>query len=537
MADASVVFEPDLFRSKGWWKDETLHDWFAARVEATPDGYAILSAAGALTYREFYDRARRLAAALQERGIGAGDVVAVHLPNIPEFLISWIAINELGAAMQTVHLPYGLREVENLLKHSGARACIALGAIKDRMPAREIDGLRTALPSLKFVLAVGGDGAGVETIAVAMAAAPREPRDTQTVRGTDKFLLLYTSGTTSTPKGVSVTYNHFLSNAQMCAKEFAIEPDDRILCLAPFTHLYGLYALQLGFSAGATACLLDMFTPPGFIGALKQFRPTMMFGGPAHVSPCLQANLFEGVDLSSLRIAVLSGSTVPAALSAAFEDKLANGKVLQAWGMTELQFGACSRPADSSDVRFATIGRATPGTELRVADANGAVLPPDEIGELQVRGCSLFAGYIGNIEATSAGFCTDKWFRTGDLAKMDAAGNVQLCGRTKELINRGGVKFNPVDLEIALAGHPAIAQVAIAPLPDQTLGERACCFAVLKPGLDLNFEQLKAFLDERKFAKFTWPERLVIVSDMPMTPTRKVIKSELVARYLTSAES
>ena len=155
-----------------------------------------------------------------------------------------------------------------------------------------------------------------------------------------------------------------------------------------------------------------------------------------------------------MRFAVLSGSTVPASMSAAFEDMLPNGRVVQAWGMTELQFGACSRPTDTREVRFETIGRATPGTELRVADDDDRVLLPGEIGELHARGCSLFAGYLRNADASCAAFTADGWFRTGDLASMDEKGNVLLRGRTKELINRGGVKFNPIDMEIAIGWPP-----------------------------------------------------------------------------------
>ena len=320
----------------------------------------------------------------------------------------------------------------------------------------------------------------------------------------------------------------------MCAAELGITCEDRILCLAPYTHLYGLYTVQLGLATGATTCLLDLFTPPGFVRALQTFRPTILFAGPAHVAPCLQQNLFQGVDFSGLRVAVVTGSTVPASLSAAFEALLPDGKVLQAWGMTELQFGACSRPSDAREIRFETIGRATPGTELRVADADGRVLQHGETGELQVRGCSLFSGYEKNEEINKSSFTADHWFRTGDLASMDAQGNVRLRGRTKELINRGGVKFNPIDMEIAIAGHPAVANVAIAPLPDEVLTERAACFVILKPGASLSFDELKAFLAERKFAKFTWPEHLAVVAEMPMTPTRKVMKADLVQQYLAA---
>jgi cyclohexanecarboxylate-CoA ligase len=529
-------FDQSFFRAQRWWRDETLSDWLQRRVADRPDQVAVSALQGSLTYRELSDRSRAFAVTLRQRGIRHGDVVAVHLPNIAEFVIAWFAINQLGAVMQTVHMPYGVRELTHLLRHGGANACIALSRVKDRAPAGEIAALRAEIPTLRFCVGVGEASAGTESFEDMAAASPACAFTPAEVRATDKFLLLYTSGTTSSPKAVSVTYNHFLSNARMCAGEFGIGPEDRILCLAPFTHLYGLYVLQLGFATGATACLLDVFTPAGLIETLKRLKPTMLFGGPAHIGPCLQQNLFDDVDLSCMRIAVLSGSTVPAALSAAFEDKLPAGKVLQAWGMTELQFGACSRPTDSSEIRFQTIGRATPGTELRVADSDGRSMACGEVGELHVRGCSLFSGYVGNEDATRSSFSPDGWLRTGDLAKMDARGNIQLSGRTKELINRGGIKFNPIDMEIALSAHPAIAQVVIAPLPDPTVGERACCFAVLRPAATLSFDELKQFLAEKKFAKFTWPEHLAIVSDMPMTPTRKVMKAELVARYLARAD-
>jgi cyclohexanecarboxylate-CoA ligase len=531
-----AVFDPAYFRAQGWWRDETLCDWIDRCAVGAPDRAAILTADRTLTYRALRADVASLAAGLANAGIRRDDVVVVHLPNVPEFLIAWLAINALGAVMQTVHTPYGTRELEHLIAHGGGKAAIALARTKDRSPAGDIVSLRERLPALRLVIAVGGDVAGAVDFATLIEGGRGRPSPPR-ADANDPFLLLYTSGTTSSPKAVSVTFNHFLSNARLCATEFGLKADDRILCLAPYTHLYGLYALELGFAVGATACLLDLFTPAGFVEALRWAKPTVLIAGPAHVAPCLQQRLFAGVDFTALRFAVLSGSTVPATLSAAFEELLPNGRVVQAWGMTELQFGACSRPSDPRQVRFETIGRATPGTELRVADIEDRLLPSGEVGELHVRGCSLFSGYVRNPEASRAAFTDDGWFRTGDLASMDEAGNVLLRGRTKELINRGGVKFNPIDMEIAIAGHPAVAQVAIAPMPDAVLGERASCFVVLKNGASLSFEELTAFLRERQFAKFTWPEQLAIVTDMPVTPTRKVMKAELVRRYLEGANS
>jgi cyclohexanecarboxylate-CoA ligase/acyl-CoA synthetase len=215
---------------------------------------------------------------------------------------------------------------------------------------------------------------------------------------------------------------------------------------------------------------------------------------------------------------------------------LPRGKVMQAWGMTELQFGTCGRPGDPRDVRFNSVGRAMPGTELRIADADNRVVAAGNIGELQIRGCSVFSGYVGNDAANAEAFSADGWFRTGDLAEMDGAGNVSLRGRTKDIINRGGVKFNPLEVETVIASHPAVAQVAVAPVPDPVLGERAACFVMLHGKAAFDFDELIRFLAERKIAKFMWPEQLEIVADMPMTPTRKVIKPELVRRLFAQSE-
>jgi cyclohexanecarboxylate-CoA ligase len=527
------AFGPDYFRAQGWWRDETLPDWLERVRRERPDAAAIATSGGVVCYREMGGRSGRLAAALRRLGIGRGDIVAVHLPNIPEFLIAWLAINICGAVMQTIHLPYGLREIAHLLRHSGAKAAIALGAGKNPSRAEELVGLLGEIPSLQTIISVGGPLAGAEEFTRLEAEAGEARND---ANADDPFLLLYTSGTTSAPKAVSVTYNHFLSNARLAAGEFGLTQDDRILCLAPYTHLYGLYTLQLGLCVGAAACMVPAFTPPDFIAALRGMKPTVLFGAPGHIAACMQQRLFQDVDLSALRIAVLSGTTVPPALSTAFEHMLPNGKVMQAWGMTELQFGTCGRPGDAREVRVDSVGRAMPGTELRIANADGRTLEAGVTGELQVRGCSVFSGYVGQAAAAGDSFSTDGWFRTGDLAEMDSDGNVRLRGRSKDIINRGGVKFNPAEVEGVIASHPAVAQVAVAPVPDSVLGERAACFVVLNENATLGFEELTRFLAERKVAKFMWPEQLEIVADMPMTPTRKVIKPELVRRMLTQAE-
>jgi len=528
MTVAMETYGPEYFRAQGWWRDETLNDWVGRAARRTPDHPALITTDGRISYGEMCARAGRIAAGLSARGIRNGDVVGVRLPNLPEFVLAWLAINSLGAVMQTLHMAYGKREIERLLQHSGARMLIAASMPNDQLPPAELASIREGVSTLQHVVALQGTEGVLPFSSLEQADSPPAA---EAPSASDPFLLLYTSGTTSAPKGVSVTYNHFLSNARLAAGEFGLTADDRILCLAPYTHLYGLYTLQLAFSVGAAACIRPVFTPGGCAEAIRQTCPTVMFGAPGHVAGCMQMRLFDGLDLSSIRLAVLSGTTVPPELSAAFEHLLPNGRVAQAWGMTELQFGSCGRLSDSREARFNSVGRAMPGTELRVADVETGRPLSGSTGELQVRGCSVFSGYLGNPEVTAASFTPDGWFKTGDLAQMDQDGYVRLRGRIKEIINRGGVKYHPGEVEALLEVHPAVAQAAVAAIPDATLGERAACFLVLKPGKSVTLDELTLYLKEQKLAKFMWPEYLMVVPEMPMTPTRKIIKSELVRRF------
>jgi cyclohexanecarboxylate-CoA ligase len=272
-----------------------------------------------------------------------------------------------------------------------------------------------------------------------------------------------------------------------------------------------------------------VFTPPELIATLERSQATVMFVAPAHVAACRQAGLLEQVELASLKLAIMAGSACPPELVRALAHRLPNGTVSQLWGMTELQAGTYTRPDDPLEVAVTSAGRPSPGTEARVVAPDGSLLGSGEEGELQIRGCSVFPSYFDNATATAQAFTTDGWFRTGDLAVLDAQGNVRLTGRSKDIINRGGVKFNPLDLEHLLDEHPKIVQSAIVPMPDAVLGERACCFAVLAPGQSLTLEEVCAYLLTHHIARYKLPERLEILEEMPLTPTRKIIKGRLQA--------
>ena len=506
------------------WTDDTLHSLIADLVARRPDAPAIIGETETLSFAALDDRVKRVAGGLAALGIGKGDVVSIQLPNLPEYLITYLAVTSLGGVLSTIHMPYGPREAEDLMRHAGSRAVVCLGAMKDRSPAGSFLAVKQDLPSLDHVIAVGDAPDGAVPFAQVASA---DPATVTLPRATDPYLMLFTSGTSASPKGIKVDYRRFLANARVNFREKALGEDSIMMSAPPFSHLLGLYTFHLTLYAGCANLLLPAFSPPAFVETIARGRPTHVFTAPAHVAACEQAGLLDPEQLSSIEFAIISGAMAAPEIYEGFQKYLRGGKVGQLWGMTECQCGMFTRPGDGIDRASTFCGRTSEGNEARIADLDGTALPPGEEGELQIRGCSVFDGYHENPEANAASFTDDGWFRTGDLATMDEAGFVAITGRDKDIINRGGVKINPVDVEATIDRHPAIIQSAIVPMTDPVLGERACCFAVLAPGQSLTLDDVTAWLDEHGIAKLKWPERLEVIDEMPLTPTRKIIKGRL----------
>ena len=528
---AALKFDPARaaeFSARGWWRDDTLARWLARHASGRPEAPALVHAGGVVSWRELARRVEAFAAGLHAAGIRQGDVVAVQLPNLPEFVVAYLAASRLGAVMSTIHMPYRGSEFETLLRHSRAKAIICLAQGKDWSPAGTALALRVSIATLKTVIALGAPVAGALGFSEVANASPETLAGVPGPAAADPMLLLYTSGTTSAPKAVPHTYQTLLSNARLGAPEHAIGPEDRVLSAAPFSHLFGLYSLHVSWSVGAAAVLLPVFSPPDLARAVEHDKPTALWTAPAHMAACRALGLFDQHDFSSLRLVIVSGSACPPELMRWLAARLPGCAMTQLWGMTETQAALYSRPGDSLEVSATTTGRASPGTEVRVASPEDAPCVPGKEGELQVRGCLAFVGFYDNVAANAAAFAPGGWYRTGDLATMDAAGNVAITGRAKDVINRGGHKFNPRDVEDLLDMHPKVLQSAIVPMPDPVLGEKACCFVTLRPGVGVvTLEELVAFLAERDIAKIKFPERLVVVPEMPLTPTRKIIKGRL----------
>ena len=527
---AQFAFDPDRVRGyveDGFWRADTLGGYLQDHAKQRPNAVAIVDDHGSVTYSELAESVSQLAGGLYAAGVRPGDVVAIQLPNVREYIESFLAICTLGAVMTTLYTTYREAELSTQLQHSRARALIASSKIGDFEPAAWAVEHKRDSRTLALVIAVGPPVEGALNYAELGTSQLRLPADLADPTAADPFLLLYTSGTTSSPKGVPLNAHQMLSNARLGLAEHDIREGDRLLSAAPFGHLFALYSVHMALAAGAAIVLLEQFTPPDLMRSMRDHQATHVFAGPAHFAACLGAGLVSEPAMTSVRLIVLSGATVSADLVRGLSPSLANGKLCHLWGMTELQAGLYTRLDDDLDVIANCAGRPSPGTEVRIVDDAGQTAQPDHEGELQVRGASVFTGYFDNPDATTAAFTADGWFRSGDLARMDATGNVTLTGRLKDVINRGGVKYNPQEIEVLVEQLPAVAQCAVAPIADAALGERACCFVVLRDNETLRLDDVCAFLLDHGIAKYKLPERLEILAEMPLTATRKIIKSRL----------
>ncbi|MFP6782660.1 MAG: class I adenylate-forming enzyme family protein [Gammaproteobacteria bacterium] len=525
---AAMHYPPELvtkYVANGWWRNECLSGWLQLQARQQPDELALISDSETISWDALHARVNARAAGLHAIGVQRGDVVALQLPNTVTFLECYLAIARLGAIMTTLYLPHRKAEMPNILGFANAKIAILPSDTGDFSSARCGQSLKAELPHLEHIICVGDEVSGCVSIDELNGPAVSIEKIDFPV-GSDPFLLLFTSGTTAAPKAVPLSYHNMLSNARLGVPEHQINSTDRILSAAPYGHLFPLYSFHLALASGAATVLLPTFSPPTLSSAIGEHQPTCLFAAPAHIAACEKSKLIQ--PSWPLRLIVLSGSAVSAKLAQNLHKRLPSAMISQLWGMTETQAGLYTRPDDPIELAAKSAGRPSPGTEVRIVDETNVRVSNGEQGELQVRGCLLFPAYVNNEDANRQAFTDDHWFRTGDLATQDDGGNVTITGRLKDVINRGGVKYNPRDVEELLDTHPAVEQSAIISLPDPVLGERACCFIIATnepaPGLDALCE----YLLNHGISKVKLPERLVVVDSLPLTPTRKVIKGKLV---------
>lgn len=518
------------FTGAGYWNDDILADYVRGWAERAPDRVALRTPDRDVSFGAYYAAGLRLANSLLDLGLRKGDVVGIQMPNVPDYMISYLGVTMMGGVLATMHMPYRGGEMEPLLNHGKAKAVICTAPLPNHDAPATMLSLKAKVPSLEHVL-VAADEVPQGTLSLhELTATGAEEGIADPPRVEDFCALCFTSGTSAAPKGIMRSYQTFAANARVFSPEIALTGDDVVMVAPPFTHVFGLLCANLCLYTGATNLLIPLFTPDAYAERLINGRPTVVFSAPAHVAATIKAGLLDNADLSSIRDVIIAGSVCPPEVAAALEERLPNGRAGQLFGMTEVLL-VMQTPLDAGpEVRHTSTGRCTEGVEARVTAPDGEILGVGEEGELELSGYTIMEGYLDNEEANAGAFSADGWFKTGDLATIDRQGNVVITGRVKDLINRGGIKINPTDIENAVMAHDAVVQAAVVPMPDEVMGEKACLFVTLRQGAGFTFDEMTAHLDANGFAKMQWPERLEIIDEMPVTPTRKIIKGELVAR-------
>lgn len=508
---------------------DSLLDALAYWAETTPEALAVeTSDHGSLTYAQLLAEAGALARGFVALGLKTGDRVAIQLPSSPEFVTTYMACKMAGCVLTTLHMPYRQEELRPLIGFAAPRAIVTAKVGKYDAPAT-MAALAREITSIGHVIVVGDPGKGQVGFADLIAAHRTGDLPARPSSDCDAALC-FTSGTSAAPKGVVRTQRCFARNASVFSGLLSMTSRDRVMIAPPLTHVFGLSCAGNAIHSGATIVPIPLFSPEVYAEYLFGMRPTVIYSAPAHLAATLKSGEMDRRCADTVRDVIVGGAICPPEVAAQFEARLPNGRVGCLFGMTETTLSTQTDPAAPAPIRHGTVGKAAPGMTVRIVHREtGEGLPVGEEGELQISGYSVLDSYVGGHEANETAFTRDGWFRTGDLASLDAEGNIMITGRVKDVINRGGIKINPSDIESLLDGHPSIVQSAVVPMPDEILGERLCAYVVLRPGTDLTQEQLCDYLAQCKVAKMRWPERLEIVDAMPMTPTRKIIKPVLVA--------
>jgi oxalate---CoA ligase len=485
---------PDDCLALGRWASET------------PDQPALFAPGRVpLTYGRLWNRVQAARESLASFGIGPGEVTALVLPGGPELITAFLAVAISGACAP---LDPALTECEFhfCLSRLGARALI----VADEVPGPAARAAQSLGIQVLTIHVEAGQPAGVFEF-------QREgDAPTASSRITDAALLLFTSATTDSPKLVPLTWSNLHAMAIHDSRALQLTASDRLLSLMPLFHLHGLATGLTQLSCGGGVICSAGFEPASFPSLLSTLRPTWFTSSPPMNRAILalahsQPEIFRDVPLSFIR----SGTAASEPQILTLLEEAAGVPVLNGYGMTET--GGIAR--NRRELRKpGSVGHSS-GLELVIMDASGNILPPDCEGEIAVRGPSITSGYLDNAEANRAAF-RDGWFSTGDLGRLDQDGFLYITGRLKEMINRGGEKISPQDVEAAFMGHPAVADAAACAVPHATLGEDVLAAVVLRPGASASESELRQFAAAR-LAAFKLPRRIVLIDSIPRTSTGK----------------
>ncbi|MFD1666744.1 beta-ketoacyl synthase N-terminal-like domain-containing protein [Streptomyces calvus] len=539
-ADDYVIQPPGA--ADGGLDGLTLPAVFAAAVRAGGDAVALVDGDRVRTWHEWRAEVDALARGLQECGLGPGDVIALHLPNCWEYVTLHLAAASVGAVTLPVHRGNAPADVLSLLERVGPAALVLPSGTQEPGGPLSAAVLREAVPSLRTVLVTGEDAAeGAETVAGLLARrAGERPRPVE-VRPDAPFLLFPSSGTTSArPKICLHTHDSLLTNSRAATEDSAGPFGGTLITACPLTHCFGLQSMYSALFRSGRQVLLGAWDVDRFLQLARSHQPSVVVAVPAQLHDVVSRarESASGAGFRPERV-LTAGAALPPALVREVREALETALVV-VWGMSEAGNGTSSLAGDPPEVAARSVGRPVRGAQLRILDEDGRPCAPGEAGELYYRSPSMFRGYYGEPELTRSVVSGDAWLRTGDLASIGADGLVVFHGRSAELINVGGRKFNAVEIQGLLADLPGVGPLAVVAKPDPRLGEYPCLVVTARPADPpaaadagdvlagpVGLGEVTAFLRERGVAEYKIPLEIVVLPVLPRTPAGKINRRAL----------
>jgi acyl-CoA synthetase (AMP-forming)/AMP-acid ligase II len=486
-----------------------------------PEHNALVTPDRALTFADLRDEVRRAAAAMIALGVSTGDRVAIWSPNTWHWVVACLATHYAGAAVVPLNTRYTASEATDILARTGAPLLVAMGEFLGTDKTADLD--RAALPDLRHIVRVpvdADDGTWDDFVARGAGSAALSAADARAaaIHPDDLSDILFTSGTTGRSKGVLCAHRQSLSGSAAWAACGKITSDDRYLCINPFFHNFGYKAGILAcLQTGATLIPQLTFDPEQAMRAVGEHRITVLPGPPTIYQTLLDHPSRRNYDLSSLRFAVTGAATVPVVLIERMQTELDIDIVLTAYGLTECNgFGTMCRADDDAVTVATTCGRPIAGFELRIGDH----------GEVLLRGPNVMLGYLDDPQATADTVDADGWLHTGDIGKLDGAGNLQITDRLKDMYICGGFNVYPAEVEQVLARLDGVLDCAVIGVPDERLGEVGRAFLVTRPGSELDEQAVIAYT-RRYLANFKAPRSVRFVDTLPRNAGGKVVKPQL----------
>ncbi len=480
-------------------------------AQRDPDHVAIKLDDVELTYAQLDEASARVAGLLAERGVGRGDRVGVMLPNVPYFPVCYFGILRAGATVVPMNVLLRRREVAFYLQDPGAKLLFAWEGFADDAKA-------------------GAEEAGAECVLVErgkfeeLLESVEPAREVADTDGEDTAVILYTSGTTGTPKGAELTHSNLARNAEVARSLFDFDASTVTLGALPLFHSFGqTCGLNATIAGGGTLTLIPRFEPGKALEIVGRDQVNVFQGVPTMYGAILHHPERQGFDTSTLRLCASGGAALPVELLRAFEQEF-GCKVLEGYGLSETSPVASFNHPDR-ERKPGSIGTPVEGVEMKIVDDDGGEVAQGEVGEIVIRGHNVMKGYWNRPDAT-AETIRDGWFHSGDMAKIDEDGYFFIVDRKKDMIIRGGYNVYPREIEEVLYEHPAVREAAVLGVPHDEHGEEVAAAVALKDGESVSAEELRDFVKDQ-VAAYKYPRRVWFVDELPKGPTGKILKREI----------